>query len=56
MHTELVNTLRSHEVTFDVSRQVIAQWVARVDLEEGSWDAQWEDLCAVEIERWNGPK
>lgn len=56
MHAELVEILRSHQVTFEVSRQAIAQWVAQPHLEDGSWEAQWEDLCAVEIERWNSPK
>ncbi|KAL6309024.1 hypothetical protein BKA93DRAFT_724153 [Sparassis latifolia] len=53
MHIELVDTLRSHDVTFEASRYAIAQWVAQPHLEEGSWDAQWEDLCAAEIDRWN---
>lgn len=56
MHVELVDTLRSHDVSFEVSRQAIAQWVAQPYLEEGSWEAQWEDLCTVEIDRWNGPR
>lgn len=56
MHTELVDTLRSHQVTFDVSRQAVAQWAAQPYLEEGVWESQWEDLCAVEIERWNSRK
>ncbi|GBE82368.1 hypothetical protein SCP_0407520 [Sparassis crispa] len=53
MHIELVDTLRSHDVTFEASRYAIAQWVVQPHLEEGSWDAQWEDLCAAEIDRWN---
>ncbi|KAH9951291.1 hypothetical protein B0H21DRAFT_275286 [Amylocystis lapponica] len=56
MHIELVDLLRSHDVSFEVSRQAIAQWVAQPCLEDGSWDARWEDLCAIEIDRWNGPK
>ncbi|KAI0797853.1 hypothetical protein C8Q75DRAFT_801766 [Abortiporus biennis] len=53
MHEDLVDILRSHSVTYDISRDAIAKWVSQPELEEGSWDAQWEDLCSVEIERWN---
>ncbi|OCH87420.1 hypothetical protein OBBRIDRAFT_157517 [Obba rivulosa] len=56
MHSELVEELRSHNITFEASRQAIAQWVAQPHLEEGSWDVQWEDLCAAEIDRWDGLK
>ncbi|EIN07719.1 hypothetical protein PUNSTDRAFT_70364 [Punctularia strigosozonata HHB-11173 SS5] len=52
MHVELVNSLRSHSTPFDVSREVIARWVAQPYLEEHSWDAEWEDLCEAEIDRW----
>ena len=52
MHTELVQSLRSHSTAFEASRVAIAQWVAQPYLEEGSWDATWEDLCEAEVERW----
>ncbi len=53
MHVELVDVLRSHSVSFEVSREAISKWVAQPYLEEGSWDAQWEDLCEAEIDRWD---
>ena len=53
MHAELVNILRSHSVSFEVSREAISRWVAQPHLEEGSWDAQWEDLCEAEIDKWD---
>ncbi len=53
MHIEIVDILRSHSVSFEASRDAIARWVAQAHLEEGGWDAQWEDLCEAEIERWN---
>lgn len=53
MHVELVDVLRSHSVLFEVSREAISKWVAQPYLEEGSWDAQWEDLCEAEIDRWD---
>ena len=56
MHVELVRDMRSHESTFETSRQVIMHWIAQPYLEEGSWAAQWEDLCEAEIERWDSLK
>jgi hypothetical protein len=52
MHVSLVQTLRIHSTSFDASRQVIAQWVAQSHLEEHSWEAEWEDLCDAEVDRW----
>jgi hypothetical protein len=51
--TDLIDRLRSHSVTFEASRDAISQWVTQPYLEEDGWDAKWEDLCAVEIERWD---
>ncbi|KAJ3481552.1 hypothetical protein NLI96_g7573 [Meripilus lineatus] len=56
MHIQIVSQLRSHSVSFETSRTAITNWVAQPHLEEGSWEAQWEDLCAVEIERWGNTK
>ncbi|KAI0781080.1 hypothetical protein BD413DRAFT_600524 [Trametes elegans] len=56
MHTELVEQLRPHDVTFEDSRQIIAEWQAQPHLAQGGWDAVWEDICAVEIDRWNTPR
>ncbi|KAF9820165.1 hypothetical protein IEO21_01598 [Rhodonia placenta] len=56
MHSDIANTLRSHSVTFEASREAIAMWAAQPYLEDGSWEAHWEDLCTVEIDRWDGPK
>jgi len=52
MHSEIVETLQPHSVSFETSRQVINRWVAQQHLEETSWDAEWEDLCQVEVDRW----
>lgn len=52
MHSEMVETLRPHSASFETSRQVINRWVAQPHLEETSWDAEWEDLCQVEVDRW----
>jgi hypothetical protein len=53
MHIDLVNTLRSHSVTFEVSREVMSKWVAQPWLEDSGWDAKWEDICEAEVERWD---
>ncbi|KAH7926289.1 hypothetical protein BV22DRAFT_1009331 [Leucogyrophana mollusca] len=53
MHNDLVDVLRSHNVTFEVSRDAIAKWVDQPFLQDDGWDAKWEDLCAVEVERWD---
>ena len=50
---ELVNSLRSHSLSFEESRGIIAKWVSQPHLEADSWVSEWEDLCAVEVERWN---
>ena len=56
MHKDIVNTLRSHTVSFEMSREAITNWVTQPHLQEGSWEAEWEGLCEVEIERWNSPR
>ncbi|KAF9228669.1 hypothetical protein BS17DRAFT_877289 [Gyrodon lividus] len=50
---DITDSLRSHSVTFEASRDAISQWVEQPYLDEDGWDAKWEDLCAVEIERWD---
>lgn len=53
MHIEIVDTLRSHDVKFEVSREAINRWVTQPFLQEDGWEAFWEDLCEVEIDRFN---
>lgn len=52
-HIALVDILRSHSISFDESRDAILKWAEQPWLEEHGWDAEWEDLCSVEIDRWN---
>ncbi|PFH50048.1 hypothetical protein AMATHDRAFT_48188 [Amanita thiersii Skay4041] len=54
--TELVDKLRSHSISFEESRKVIAMWVAQPWLEDEGWEAKWEDICAVEIECWESSR
>ncbi|KAI6117557.1 hypothetical protein EDD16DRAFT_1002727 [Pisolithus croceorrhizus] len=49
----LVNQLRSHSLSFETSRLIINQWIEQLYLVENGWDAQWEDICAVEVEKWD---
>ncbi|KAL4065363.1 hypothetical protein V8B97DRAFT_1868932 [Scleroderma yunnanense] len=51
--TDLTNQLRNHTVSFETSRDIIDQWIEQPYLQEDGWDAQWEDLCAVEVEKWD---
>jgi len=52
-YTKLVTILRVHSVSFEDSRDAITQWGEQAWLEDCGWDTKWEDLCAVEIDRWN---
>ncbi|KAI0747983.1 hypothetical protein C8Q80DRAFT_706915 [Daedaleopsis nitida] len=56
MHLDLVEQLRPHDVTFDESRQIVALWQAQPHLAQGGWDAIWEDICTVEVDRWTAPR
>lgn len=51
--SDLTNQLRSHSVSFETSKDIINQWIEQPYLQEDGWEAQWEDLCAVEVERWD---
>ncbi|KAJ6547101.1 hypothetical protein B0H19DRAFT_253191 [Mycena capillaripes] len=52
-HLELVDILRSHSVSFEDARDALAKWAEQSWLEDDGWEAVWEDLCAVEVERWD---
>jgi hypothetical protein len=52
---ELVSDLRSHELTFENSRDILSKWVHQPYLEAGGW-SDWEDLCSVEVERWDATR
>ncbi|KAJ3574571.1 hypothetical protein NP233_g1683 [Leucocoprinus birnbaumii] len=51
-HTEIVDSLRSHSVSFEESRDAVSQWVAQPWLQEESWEAKWEEICDAEVHRW----
>lgn len=53
LHVELLDTLRSHDVSFEISRKAANTWAEQPYLEEDGWDARWEELCQVEIDRWD---
>ncbi|KIL69595.1 hypothetical protein M378DRAFT_156815 [Amanita muscaria Koide BX008] len=56
LHTQLVDKLRNNSASFEESREAIATWIEQPWLEESGWDAKWEDICAVEVERWENLK
>ncbi len=53
LHVELLDTLRTHEVSFETSRKAANTWVEQPFIEDDSWDAKWEALCEVEVDRWD---
>ena len=53
MHIDLVNALRSHSISFEDSRIVLTKWVSQAHLESESWNAKFEDICSVEVDRWD---
>ncbi|KAH9079190.1 hypothetical protein EDB83DRAFT_2503690 [Lactarius deliciosus] len=53
VHVELLDTLRTHDVSFETSRKAANTWVEQPCLEDDSWDAKWEALCEVEVDRWD---
>jgi len=52
-HVALLDTLLSHNVSFEMSRKVANTWIEQPHLEDDSWDVKWEPLCEVEIDRWD---
>ncbi|KAL1741787.1 hypothetical protein HDZ31DRAFT_44677 [Schizophyllum fasciatum] len=52
-HAEMVQRLRSHSISFENSRSIVSKWTEQTFLEDEGWDARWNDLCLVEIERWS---
>lgn len=52
-HIELLDTLRTHDVSFETSRKVANTWVEQPHLEDDGWDVRWEPLCEVEVDRWD---
>jgi len=53
MHIEIVDLLRNHSTPFDMARDALSRWSGQPWLEENGWEAKWEDLCAVEVDRWD---
>ncbi|TRM57597.1 hypothetical protein BD626DRAFT_551021 [Schizophyllum amplum] len=51
-HADMIWRLRSHSISFEDSRTIVSEWTSQTALEEDGWDARWNDLCAVEVERW----
>ncbi|KZV64462.1 hypothetical protein PENSPDRAFT_757232 [Peniophora sp. CONT] len=52
-HAALVEEVRSHDTPFAAAREAVLRWAAPGILEDESWDARWEDLCDVEVDKWD---
>ena len=52
-HVEIEGALRSHSISFEESRSLVSQWISQTHLETDEWVGEWEDLCSVEVDRWN---
>jgi len=52
LHKDLFEELRDYDSPFEASRAALSQWVAQPWLVEDGWAPAWEDLCAVEVDRW----
>ncbi|KAF7311606.1 Aldo-ket-red domain-containing protein [Mycena kentingensis (nom. inval.)] len=50
-HIALVDTLRSHSVSFEDARDALAKWIEQPWLEDDGWEAAWEDLCTAEVDK-----
>ncbi|KLO14222.1 hypothetical protein SCHPADRAFT_996811 [Schizopora paradoxa] len=50
---EIAEDLRSHNLTFEESRKLVVSWTSQSYLEADDWTREWEELCAVEVDRWN---
>lgn len=51
-HIGIVDTLRSHSVSYEDSKDAVNTWVAQPWLQEDGWKARWEDICSAEVEGW----
>lgn len=50
---DIAEELRSHGRTFEESRKLVVSWTSQSHLEADDWTREWEELCAVEVDRWN---
>ena len=48
----IVDKLRHHSIPFEEARVLVNQWAAQAELDV-ECVTDWEDLCAVEVEKWN---
>jgi len=51
-HIHLAKVLDDDTLQFDNARSAIQSWASQPDLSEGGWMAEWEELCAIEVGRW----
>ena len=52
-HAAIVEEVRSHDTPFAEAKEAVLRWAAPGVLEDEGWDARWEDLCDVEVDKWD---
>lgn len=50
---DVAEDLRSHALSFEQSRKLVASWTTQSYLETDDWAFEWEELCEGEIDKWN---
>jgi len=53
LHKQIIEDVRSHSTPFEKSKEAINKWADQPFVSEDGWDAKWEDICALEVERWD---
>ncbi|KAF6765002.1 hypothetical protein DFP72DRAFT_798545 [Ephemerocybe angulata] len=52
LHRQLVERVRSHSTPFEKAKEAVTKWAEQPFLVDDGWEAAWEDLCDVEVDRW----
>ncbi|TEB35983.1 hypothetical protein FA13DRAFT_1787437 [Coprinellus micaceus] len=53
LHKQLLESVRSHSTPFEKAKEAVTKWAQQPFLIDDGWNAKWEDLCDVEVERWD---
>jgi len=52
-YTYLVTVLDNDKLPFDKARDAIQQWASQPDTNAGGWSVEWEEICQIEVGRWD---
>ena len=53
LHKQLLESVRSHSTPFEKAKEAVTKWAQQPFLVDDGWNAKWDDLCDVEVERWD---